>query len=111
MQFFRFFSNNIGKRLRPVVLLIAILAIMMFGMTSAIGTSDRQQHEMTMNAIRRAVADCYAIEGYYPPNMDYLYDNYNVSVDEDKYFVLYEVFAPNIRPSVRLIDKRSPTYE
>ena len=111
MNFFRFFSNNISKKLRPVVVFVALLAILMFGMTLAVDTSYRQQYEVTMNSIMRAIADCYAIEGYYPPNMDYLYVNYNVSVDNNKYYVLYEVFAPNIRPTVRLIDKRSPSYE
>jgi len=42
--------------------------------------------------------------------MEYLYTNYRIRVDEEKFFVVYNVFAPNIAPSVRLIDRKSPVY-
>ena len=93
------------------MLFVAVLTIALYTMEDATDSSDRLQYDLTVQAIERALADCYAIEGHYPPNIEYLYENYRVRVDENKYFVLYEVFAPNISPTVRIIDRRSPIYE
>ena len=58
---------------------------------------------LLQDAISRAVVSCYAIEGRYPANMDYLVENYGIRVDTERYAVSYEVFADNIRPQVRVI--------
>ena len=55
------------------------------------------------NAIRRACASCYAIEGYYPPTVEYIKDHYGVMVDDSKYAVFYEVFSGNIMPDITVI--------
>ena len=94
-----------------MLLFAAILAVALYSVDDATNSSDRLQYDMTMRSISRALADCYAIEGHYPPNIEYLYENYRVRVDETKYFVIYEIFAPNISPTVKLIDRRSPVYE
>ncbi|MFA6948020.1 MAG: hypothetical protein WCQ72_03485 [Eubacteriales bacterium] len=51
-------------------------------------------------AIERAAVSCYATEGVYPPTLDYLCENYGVSVDISRYAVDYDCFASNIMPSV-----------
>lgn len=106
MRFLQFFNNN-KKKLLPIMLFAVIVALAIYSVEDATNGSDRLQYDMTVRAIARALADCYAIEGYYPPNIDYLYENYRVRVDEDKYFVLYKIFAPNVSPTVKLIDRRS----
>ena len=111
MHFLQFLYRNNRKIILPIVLFALILIIALYGVENASDSSGRLQYDVTVRAISRALADCYAIEGYYPPNMDYLYDNYNVRVDEDKYFVLYEIFAPNVSPTVKLIDRRTLIYE
>ena len=111
MSILRFFIKNNHKKILPLILFAAILAVALYSVQNATNDSDRLQYDLTVRAIQRALADCYAIEGYYPPNMGYLYENYHVRVDESKYFVLYDIFAPNVSPSVRLIDRRSPIYE
>ena len=110
MDFLRFFFNKNRSKLIPLLLFAAILAAAFYSVEDATSSSERLQYDMTLRAISRALADCYAIEGHYPPNIEYLYENYRVRVDENKYFVIYEVFAPNISPTVKLIDRRSPVY-
>ena len=105
MRFLRFLNLNNRKRILPLVLLAVILIFLIYGVQDAAGNADRLQHDLTMRAISRALADCYAIEGHYPPNMQYLYDNYHVRVDEERFFVFYSIFAPNITPTVKLVDR------
>ena len=50
------------------------------------------------------MVSCYAIEGAYPESFDYLKENYNLYIDEDKYSVQYMVFASNIMPTVTIIE-------
>ena len=47
----------------------------------------------------KAAINCYAIEGFYPADIDYLKDNYGLIID-DRYNVFYEVQASNIMPNI-----------
>lgn len=55
---------------------------------------------MLERAFRRAAVTCYAVEGKYPPSLDYIRENYGVSYDERRYAVRYDAFASNVMPSV-----------
>ena len=66
-------------------------------------TAKTEGLELLRDAINRAVVSCYAIEGRYPADMEYLIENYGIQVDLERYTVFYEVFADNIRPQVRVI--------
>lgn len=89
----------------------AVLAAVFFVMTGLFWlagvrmeeTAKTEGTELLQDAINRAVVSCYAIEGRYPANMDYLVENYGIQVDAERYVVSYEVFADNIRPQVRVI--------
>lgn len=67
--------------------------------------SDEESYSILSDAIIRSAVQCYAIEGFYPPNIEYLESNYGLLVDHDKYFVSYNVFASNIIPEVQVFLK------
>ena len=46
---------------------------------------------------------CYAAEGVYPPNLDYLKEHYGVQVDDARYVVIYSVFADNLMPDITVL--------
>lgn len=48
----------------------------------------------------RASVQCYAIEGRYPPSVEYLEENYGVRIDRDRYNVFYNGFASNVMPEI-----------
>ncbi len=58
-------------------------------------------------ALRRAAVACYATEGIYPPNLDYLTDRYGIQIDENRYLVHYEIFADNLMPDITVLGKES----
>ena len=53
-----------------------------------------------VQAVRRASVQCYAIEGRYPPSVEYLEENYGIAIDRERYHVFYEGFASNIMPDI-----------
>ena len=55
-------------------------------------------------ALRRGAAACYATEGTYPPNIDYLTEHYGIKVDTRRYAVFYEVFAENLMPEITVVE-------
>ena len=71
-----------------------------WGMAGLADRVDEQQAQTLERAIERAVVTCYALEGQYPPTLDYIRDNYGVVIDQERYDVFYDVFAQNVMPSV-----------
>jgi len=56
-------------------------------------------------AIQRALNLCYAQEGFYPADLDYLIDNYGILIDGKRYNVYYKTIGANIRPDVSVFKK------
>lgn len=91
------------RGLLSATLVFALLAVVfLIALVSTSQRSAARETEMVSAAISRAIVTCYAVEGKYPPSLDYLYQNYGVSVDESRYAVYYDVVAANLMPSVQV---------
>lgn len=88
-----------------VLILVLIVGFVLIGVHSASLNSATEGLAITEKAIHRALMQCYAIEGAYPPEVAYLEENYGVLIDHDKYFVYYEAYAKNIIPDVVVAEK------
>ena len=64
--------------------------------------SDEAQTDMINKAVHNAVLTCYAVEGVYPANIEYLVENYGLAYDESRYLISYEAFASNVFPDIRV---------
>lgn len=62
--------------------------------------SQTQSLRAVQTAVERAVMQCYALEGAYPPNLEYLQDHYGLIINEERYAYLYEVVGENIHPII-----------
>ena len=54
------------------------------------------------SAIERGALQCYAVEGVYPPNLQYLEEHYGLQINDRDYYVTYDAFASNLPPNVRV---------
>ncbi|HPV85761.1 MAG: hypothetical protein GX867_04335 [Tissierellia bacterium] len=88
-----------------VLSIIILIAYMYIAVDSAQRKSDEESYKILSDAIIRSAVQCYAIEGFYPPDIEYLENNYGLLVDHNKYFVSYSVFASNIIPEVQVFLK------
>ena len=103
---------KIGKRTKNIMilalaLLIPVLVLFVFmpsltGMTGGVTAEEREQLE---RAIRRAAVACYAAEGFYPPDLEYIVENYGVQIRKDVFIVDYDIFAENIMPGIKVMGK------
>ena len=53
--------------------------------------------------LQKGCVACYAAEGIYPPDLEYLQEHYGIQVDEEKYIVYYDRFAQNLMPDVTVL--------
>lgn len=86
-----------------VLLFAAVAAITVTGVLRVSRRADAEGAETLRNGIRRASVQCYAIEGRYPPSVQYLTDNYGIQIDEDRYSVFYDGFASNVMPDITVV--------
>lgn len=96
-------------KLNPQAVLLGLTAIYLaaslLGLNLYHAKLEHAETEAIIRAIERAAVQCYALEGHYPPDLDYLQQNYGIKLDEDKYHYEYSVFASNIRPYISVIKK------
>lgn len=85
-----------------VVLIILFTFYFYYSVENVQIVSEKQNFEILTDAIKRSVVQCYAIEGFYPPNIAYLEDNYGLTVNHNKYVVSYRIFASNIMPEIEI---------
>lgn len=80
----------------------AVTAAVCFAVDSA------QQNRLSENAIiiengvRRAAAECYAVEGFYPDDLGYLIEKYGLYTDSEHCIIHYSPISSNIMPDIRV---------
>ena len=99
-------KNRLG---RGLVLTIAAFVLIYLCGALLLNVIDRRsagaEENMVREAVRQAMITCYAVEGAYPPDVNYLKENYGLAFNEDEYFVSYDAFASNILPEIRVSRK------
>lgn len=97
------------KQILPYIIPVILIAAAIVWLTAAVGNvaaaSHRKELEQVMKNIEKGITMCYAIEGAYPENTEYLLENYGVDYDAKKYIVHYEYVADNIRPNLTVIER------
>lgn len=89
-----------------IALVLIILFIQLFnGIVDFEKNSGVERMESIESAIQKAAVQCYAIEGSYPPNLQYLVDFYGLIVNEDEFIYHYEAVAANILPQIAVYKK------
>ena len=98
-------------RLPFICIIVAVLVIAVAGGITLISLQDVGSHYSDTrlaeikSTVLSCVAQCYALEGRYPPDLGYLENNYGLRLDTDRYLYHYEMFASNIFPDVQVFLK------
>lgn len=87
----------------PLCLFLLLFIFFWLGTSAVSRSSAGETASILEDAVSRAVVQCYADEGMYPPNVDYLIQHYGLMVDSRHFIVHYEAFASNIFPIIAVI--------
>lgn len=91
---------------KKTVLTFLLFAIMVLMGVSRLEAGNREQGRQRLEeSLRRTAAACYAAEGFYPPDVDYLEQNWGIRYDRERYAVHYEIFADNLMPQITVLEK------
>ena len=92
-----------------ILLFILFFCLIMYmfnvGIERLTHVNEQQQLESVHNAVVRAVIVYYAIEGRFPPSIDYLVLYHNLMADQDRFIIHYNLFADNIMPHITVIER------
>lgn len=98
-----------GRMACRALLVLVLAAALVLGCAWGAGRVDAdldgQGAAALKNAVMRSAVQCYAVEGYYPEDLDHLTDHYGLQINHDRYIVVYEAFASNLPPQVTVIQK------
>lgn len=83
-----------------IVFVFVIFAAVLSDLGSDKRAEDKAQLE---KAIAHAAVACYAIEGSYPPSVEYLQEHYGVRIDSRQFTVKYELYASNLMPDITVL--------
>ena len=87
----------------PFITFIPIIVLFYQGIHSISHVNEQEQEASLRTALRQNIVHCYAIEGRYPPSLDYLEKNYGITYNKDKYFIDYQPIGTNIYPDITII--------
>ena len=97
------------KRTNRLLILIPVLVVIFVLAVCLLKPKDHTEEDMA--AIRDTIMErsvqCYVVEGAYPPDLAYLEENYGLVVNQADYIVRYEIFAENLPPVVRVLQREA----
>ena len=87
------------------VLVAGILLVFLTALDNLKKGNGEEGKEQLELALQRCAVACYAAEGIYPPDIEYMKEHYGIQIDEDRYIVKYEIFAENLMPDITVLEK------
>lgn len=90
----------------PITFFVILLVLFLGGVSSVSETSLEKQQESLENALTRSISQCYAVEGTYPPSLDYLVSHYGLTYDSEVFLVDYEYYGGNLLPEITVLRKK-----
>lgn len=96
------------RALSPILyalLFLAALALLLWGVRDVSDSSGRERLRMAQQAVRRSAVQCYALEGRYPADLQYLAEHYGLILDEDRFVYHYESVGGNLMPQIQVFER------
>ena len=88
-------SMSLGRKLiylLPILAFVILFVLFLRGIGSVSESTLSKQQESLETALERSISQCYAVEGCYPPSLEYLEQHYGLLYDEDSFFIDYDCY-------------------
>ena len=95
--------------LLPVILMplvvIALVLCFLSGVSNLTKGQSQEDKRRLEDVLRESAVACYAVEGFYPPDLAYLEEHYGVQIDKRHFVVHYTAIAENLMPDITVLEK------
>lgn len=89
--------------LLPILAFLFLFFLFLRGIGSVNESTLSKQQESLETALERSISQCYAVEGCYPPSLEYLEQHYGLIYDNSSFFIDYEYYGSNLLPEVTVL--------
>lgn len=97
---------KLNKRDAAMLAAFAALILLFTFLTGSVSKDENEREiEMIRDAVKTAALTCYASQGYYPDDLEYLKDSFGLSYNEERYVVFYDAYASNLLPDIRVAER------
>ena len=93
-------------KIRSLLLALAVLLCFTLAVNRLEQGRKSEGKQQLEDALRRTAVACYASEGFYPPDVEYMKTRYGLQYDETSYRIHYEIFASNLMPEITVVEKQ-----
>lgn len=98
-------SSELFLRIIESFIAVSLIVVLTISLVRMSSESSREGRDQLESIIVKSVMACYADEGVYPADLQYLEDHYGLQINRDKYIVRYESFAENLMPDITVLEK------
>ncbi|SFG42608.1 hypothetical protein SAMN04487761_11824 [Lachnospiraceae bacterium C7] len=101
-------QNKLGKYVIPFIPLILFIGLLFYFCifsNSLTSKNINEEQDILTQSLDKGITTCYVVEGFYPPNIEYLEKNYALKYDKDVFVINYTVIADNLRPTYVILKK------
>lgn len=102
---------TLPKWILSILLPIAFLSLFVLFSSKIRLSGEAEQTAILERALARTITECYALDGAYPPDLDYLVSHYGLVYDSSRYFIDYQYIGSNIRPDVTVIRRKEDSRD
>ena len=95
--------NPVWGYLLSILLFLLLLLLFLYGVRAIAARTDEDRLHALSDTVKRASVECYAIEGRYPPSVEYVEEHYGVVIDHSRYHVFYDGWASNVMPDITIL--------
>ncbi|MBR2562559.1 MAG: hypothetical protein IKE31_10505 [Eubacterium sp.] len=86
-----------------VIIVIAVILIAVPLSRQAHTEKSADSVKSITDTILQRALQCYVIEGAYPMSLEYLEENYGLTVNKEDYLIMYTPYAENLPPEVKVL--------
>lgn len=97
-------SGGLGQGLKLTLAVFAVVFACVCLLVNLIDSaSGGMETELVRDAVRSAALTCYAVEGAYPMELDYLKERYGLAYDEKRFVVEYDADSVHGMPVIQVL--------
>jgi hypothetical protein len=93
------------RDIAALAVFVAVVLVFCLAVEKLTGASDEAELRLVRDAVKNAALTCYAVEGAYPEELDYLREHYGLGYNEARYMIYYDAFASNVLPDIRVVER------
>ena len=93
-------KRGIQSMLGTIAVFVALIVLFNVGINNLTQANEEEALEAVRSAVTRAAIQFYALEGRFPPHLEYLEERFGLQLDHERFEIIYSAFGANVMPQI-----------